>query len=100
MRIVRLASIVAFSLLVVLLLAATAVNIPAQTRTQSSQSSELSDADLQKIESDCSSGRSTFTRQQCAFFVQTNEAMRRVNPSSPVVSTASCRQARSRRWWH
>lgn len=76
MESVRITRMGVSALFIVLLLVAIAVAPSAQTRSQSKQNS---DPELEKIGSDCASGRSTLTKQQCEFFVQLNEAMRRVN---------------------
>ena len=51
----------------------------AQARAGSQQSGGFTEAELRTIDSDCQSGRSAYSKQQCAFFVKMIDAMRRVN---------------------
>jgi len=66
-----------FTVSLVLILSA---QVPlAQTRAGSQQSGGFTESELRTIESDCQSGTSAYSKQQCAFFVKMIDAMRRVN---------------------
>lgn len=77
MKNIRITSMRHGALFCLLLLVATEADLPAHNGWQNKAANTI-DPELAKIESDCKTGKSAFTNQQCSFFVQMNEAMRQV----------------------